>query len=346
MIPEIEIAGRKIGPAHPPLVVAEIGINHEGSLAVAMQMVEAAARAGVEVVKHQTHIVKDEMSGAAKTVVPGNASVSIYEIMERCALSEADEKQLQQRVESKGMIFISTPFSRAAADRLHGMNVPAYKIGSGECNNYPLLKHIAEFGKPIILSTGMNTIDSVRKAVNIFEGAGVPYALMHTTNLYPTPPHLVRLGAMVELGKAFPKAVIGLSDHTTDNLACLGAVALGASILERHFTDHMDRSGPDIVCSMDEKACRELIESSRQLHSELGGTKGPAKEEQVTMDFAFATVVTIAPIRAGETLTKQNLWVKRPGTGSIPAEKYEALLGKKALRDLPADVHLSDEDFR
>ena len=153
---------------------------------------------------------------------------------------------------------------------------------------------------------------------------------MHTTNLYPTPPHLVRLGAMVELGKAFPNAVIGLSDHTTDNVACLGAVALGASILERHFTDHMYRAGPDIVCSMDEKACRELIESSRKLHSELGGTKGPAKEEQVTMDFAFATVVTIAPIKAGETLTKQNLWVKRPGTGSIPAEQYRSAAGQES----------------
>jgi sialic acid synthase SpsE len=277
-------------------------------------------------------------------VVPGNATVSIYEIMQRCALSEADEKQLQKYVETKGITFISTPFSRAAADRLQGMNVPAYKIGSGECNNYPLLKHIAGFGKPIILSTGMNTIDSVRKAVKIFESAGVPYALMHTTNLYPTPPHLVRLGAMVELGKAFPNAVIGLSDHTTDNVACLGAVALGASILERHFTDHMFRTGPDIVCSMDEKACRELIASSTKLHSELGGTKGPAKEEQVTMDFAFATVVTIAPIRAGETLTKKNLWVKRPGTGSIPAEQYDALLGKRAARDLPADIHLSMSD--
>ena len=345
-LPEIEIAGRKVGRAHAPLVVAEIGINHEGSLSVAREMVDAAARAGVEVVKHQTHIVDDEMSGAAKHVVPGNADVSIYEIMERCALSEAAERQLQQYVEGKGMTFISTPFSRAAADRLQSMSVPAYKIGSGECNNYPLLKHIAGFGKPIILSTGMNTIDSVRKAVAIFEAARVPYALMHTTNLYPTPPHLVRLGAMVELGKAFPNAVIGLSDHTTDNIACLGAVALGASILERHFTDHMFRTGPDIVCSMDEKACRELIASSATLHVELGGIKGPAKEEQVTMDFAFATVVTIAPIKAGEALTKKNLWVKRPGTGSIPAEQYEALLGKKAVRDLPADVHLTENDFR
>jgi N-acetylneuraminate synthase len=344
MTPEITIAGRKIGPAHPPLVVAEIGINHEGSLAVAKEIVDAAARAGVEIVKHQTHIVEDEMSGAAKKVVPGNATVSIYEIMQRCALSENDEMALQRYVESRGMVFISTPFSRAAADRLHRMDVPAYKIGSGECNNYPLLKHIATFGRPIILSTGMNTIESVGKAVAIFESARVPYALMHTTNLYPTPPHLVRLGAMVELGKAFPNAVIGLSDHTTDNIACLGAVALGASILERHFTDDMFRPGPDIVCSMDEKACRELIEGSRKLHTELGGTKGPAKEEQVTMDFAFATVVTIAPIKAGEVLTKQNLWVKRPGTGSIPAEQYEALLGKKARRDLAADVHLSLSD--
>ena len=346
MLPEITISGRKIGPAHPPLVVAEIGINHEGSLSVAKEMVDAAARAGVEVVKHQTHIVEDEMSGAAKKVVPGNATVSIYDIMQRCALSENDEKQLKQYVETRDMIFISTPFSRAAADRLQRMNVAAYKIGSGECNNYPLLKHIAGFGKPIILSTGMNTIDSVRKAVEIFEGAGVPYALMHTTNLYPTPPHLVRLGAMVELGKAFPNAVIGLSDHTTDNIACLGAVALGASILERHFTDDMFRPGPDIVCSMDEKACRELIEASAKLHSELGGTKGPAKEEQVTMDFAFATVVTIAPIKAGEILTKSNLWVKRPGTGAIRAEEFESLLGRRAARDLPADLHISPSDVQ
>ena len=124
-------------------------------------MVDAAQRAGVEVVKHQTHVVDDEMSAAAKRVVPGNASVSIYDIMARCALSEDDELALQEYVESKGMIFISTPFSRAAADRLQRMNVPAFKIGSGECNNYPLLKHIASFGKPIILSTGMNTIENV-----------------------------------------------------------------------------------------------------------------------------------------------------------------------------------------
>lgn len=344
-MPEFMLGSRLIGPEHPPLVVAEMGINHEGSLDTAFAMVDAAARVGVEVLKHQTHVVEDEMSSAARRVIPGNASDSIYDIMARCALNENDERSLKEYVEAKGMIFLSTPFSRAAADRLERMGVVGYKIGSGECNNYPLLKHIASFGKPIILSTGMNTVGSVAKAVEIFKNHKVPYALLHTTNLYPTPEHLVRLGAMVQLGRNFPDAVIGLSDHTTNNIACLGAVALGASILERHFTDSMDRAGPDIVCSMDPSTCRELIEGTRILHSELGGEKGPAKEEQVTMDFAFATVVTIAPIRAGEIFNMQNLWVKRPGTGSIPAEQFEDLLGKAASRDIAADTHLTMDDI-
>ncbi len=342
---KINFAGRLIGPNHPPLIIAEIGINHEGCLKTAYEMVDAAASAGVEVIKHQTHVVEDEMSGAAKNVIPGNTIESIYDVIARCALSEEDELCLKKYVESKGMIFLSTPFSRAAADRLERMRVSAYKIGSGECNNYPLIKHIAGFGKPIILSTGMNTLESVGKAVDIFEAAKVPYVLLHTTNLYPTPPHLVRLGAMVELAQAFPKAIVGLSDHTTNNLACLGAVALGASVLERHFTDHMDRQGPDIVCSMNTQQCRELIASSKILHLELGGSKGPVKEEQVTMDFAFATVVTIAPVKAGELFTKRNLWVKRPGTGKILAEYYEGLLGKSASRDLQVDIHLDFEDI-
>ncbi|RZJ66083.1 MAG: N-acetylneuraminate synthase [Flavobacterium sp.] len=345
MNPYIEIAGRKVGQDFPPLVIAEIGINHEGSLAVAKEMVDAAQRAGAEVVKHQTHIVSDEMAGAAKKVIPGNASVSIYEIMERCALDEDEELELKNYVESKGMIFISTPFSRAAAERLRKFDVQAYKIGSGECNNYPLLEHIASFGKPVILSTGMNTIESVSKAVAIFDKHNVPVALLHTTNLYPTPIHLVRFGAMTQLNEAFPDKVFGLSDHTLNNNACLGAVALGASILERHFTDHMQRTGPDIVCSMDEQACRELIVSSAEIAQMRGGTKEPAKEEQVTIDFAFATVCSIAPIKKGETFTKENIWVKRPGTGEILAEEFNDILGKIATRDIGNDEQLIFKDI-
>ncbi|MFN3759500.1 MAG: N-acetylneuraminate synthase family protein [Algoriphagus aquaeductus] len=344
--PFIEISGRKIGYDFPPLVIAEIGINHGGSLAVAKEMVDAAKRAGVEMVKHQTHIVDDEMSSAAKKTIPAHTKESIYEIMQSCALSQEEELELKNYVEKQGMIFISTPFSRAAADRLIAWDVPAFKIGSGECNNHPLLEHIASFGKPMILSTGMNDLESVSKSVAILEKHQVPFALLHTTNLYPTPNHLVRLGAMVQLQEAFPQAVVGLSDHTLSNHACFGAVALGGSILERHFTDHMNRVGPDIVCSMDEQACLELIEGANILQLQRGGEKKPVAEEQPTIDFAFATVCTIKPIKKGELFTKDNIWVKRPGKGGILAEHYESILGKIAQSDLEVDVQVLWENIQ
>lgn len=342
---EIQIENRKIGLNYLPLVIVEIGINHEGNLNTAFQMVDAAWRAGAEVIKHQTHVVEDEMSKEAKKVIPGNASISIYEIMERCALNEEDEIKLKEYVESKGMIFMSTPFSRAAADRLERMNVSSYKIGSGECNNYPLIEHIASFGKPMIVSTGMNNIESIRKTVEILEKYNVPYGLLHTTNLYPTPVHLVRLGAMEELQKEFPNAIIGLSDHTTSNRACFAATALGASILERHFTDTMERPGPDIINSMDPIALKELIIGSKEIAQMRGGKKEATKEEQVTIDFAFATVVTINPIKKGEKLTKENIWVKRPGTGPIKAEYYNDLLGKVVNKDIGNDEHIDWSDI-
>jgi N-acetylneuraminate synthase len=342
---EIKIENRKIGLNYPPLVIVEIGINHEGSLNTAFEMVDAAWRAGAEVIKHQTHVVEDEMSKEAKKVIPGNSSVSIYDIMKRCALNEEDEVKLKNYVESKGMIFMSTPFSRAAADRLERMGVSSYKIGSGECNNYPLIEHIASFGKPMIVSTGMNDIKSVRRTVEVLERYNIPYALLHTTNLYPTPVHLVRLGAMQELQNEFPNAIIGLSDHTTSNRACFAATALGACILERHFTDKMERPGPDIINSMDPIALQELIYGSAEIALMRGGKKEAAQEEQVTIDFAFATVVTIKPIKKGEKLTKENIWVKRPGTGSIKAEHYNELLGKTVKKDIDNDEHIAWSDI-
>ena len=340
------IEGRVIGKGQNPLVIVEIGINHKGSIKIAKQLVDAAFSSGAEIIKHQTHIVEDEMSQEAKKVIPGNSDESIYSIMDRCALNEEDEVKLKNYVESKGMIFISTPFSRAAANRLEKMGVSAYKIGSGECNNYPLIEHIASFGKPMIISTGMNDILSVRKTVDILERYNIQYALLHTTNLYPTPARLVRFGAMQELQENFPNAIIGLSDHTTSNLACLGATALGANILERHFTDSMDRDGPDIVCSMDPVALKELIQGSVKITEMRGGTKEATQEEQITMDFAFSTVVTILPIREGEMFSKSNIWVKRPGTGSISAEYYKDILGKVSTKNLNIDMHLEYSDIK
>jgi N-acetylneuraminate synthase (EC 2.5.1.56) len=227
---EITIGNRKIGPEHPPLVIAEIGINHEGDIKKAMQMISDAWTVGCECVKFQCHIIEDEM--IPNNVIPGNAKVSIWEIMKRCSLSMDEEIELKKYTESLGMIYLSTPFSRMAADRLENMGVLAYKIGSGECNNYPLIEHICKFGKPIILSTGMNNIESIEKAVDIFESYKIPYALLHCTSIYPTPYESIRLNSIKELKQKFPEAVLGLSDHSLSIYPCLGAILLGASILE------------------------------------------------------------------------------------------------------------------
>jgi N-acetylneuraminate synthase len=341
---EFKIADRWIGDNHPPVVIAEIGINHEGSLETAIQMADAAIDAGAEIIKHQTHIVEDEMSEEAKSVIPGNADVSIFEIMARCALSEADERKLMKHVKQRGAIFISTPFSRAAVERLVEFDIPAFKVGSGECNNYPLIKHIARFSKPVILSTGMNSIESVRPSVEILRKAGIPFALMHCTNVYPTPPELVRLGAMSKLKEAFPDAVIGLSDHTTSNYACLGSVALGASLLERHFTDSMDRLGPDIVCSMDPVELKELIKGSKIIFSARGGEKCAVEAESPTIAFAFASVVAICDIEPGQQLTEENIWVKRPGGGDFTVLDYELLIGKTANSTIRRGFQIKKED--
>ena len=343
---EFKIADRWIGDNHPPVVIAEIGINHEGLLETAIQMADAAIDAGAEIIKHQTHIVEDEMSNEAMSVIPGNADVSIYEIMARCALSEADERSLMKHVQQRGAIFISTPFSRAAVDRLVEFDIPAFKVGSGECNNYPLIKHIARFGKQVIISTGMNSIESVRPSVEILRKANIPYALMHCTNVYPTPPELVRLGAMAQLKEAFPDAVIGLSDHTTSNYPCLGSVALGASLLERHFTDRMDRPGPDIVCSMDPVALKELIEGSKIIFAARGGKKEPVEAESPTIAFAFASVVAIRDISPGQKLTEENIWVKRPVGGDFTVLDYELLLGKTAATSIRRGFQIKKTDVK
>lgn len=336
----IKIENRKIGKDYEPLVIGDIGINHNGSLQVAKEMVDAAARSGMEVVKHQTHVVDSEMTKYAKKVIPGNSNVSIYEIMERASLSEEEEKELKNYVESKGMIFLSTPFSKGAVDRLERLGVSAFKIGSGECNNYPLIEYIAKIGKPMIISTGMNNINQIRKTVNIVEKYNTPYALLHTTNLYPTRPDQVRLLCLNELKENFPNTIIGLSDHTVNNNACIAAVSLGASILERHFTDNKKRIGEDIVCSADEEEMKELIIAANEVHAMLKGGKKALPEEQVTIDFAFATIVTIKKIKKGEIFTKDNIWAKRPGNKGILAEEYNSILGKKANSDIDNDEHI------
>lgn len=342
----IKIGNRKIGHGFPPLVIAEIGINHEGSMKKAKMMINEAHKAGAECVKFQCHVVEDEMVPIAKKIVPGHAKESIWDIMKKCAFSEKQDRELKKYVEGLGMIYLSTPFSRAGADRLKKMNVKAFKIGSGECNNYPLIEHIAFFGKPIILSTGMNNLDSIKKSVKILEKYKVPYAILNCTSMYPAPYSKVRLGAIEKLQKAFPKAVVGLSDHSVGNYACFGAVALGARILEKHFTGSKKWPGPDIALSIDPAELRDLIFGSIAVFEALGGERSILPEEKGIIEFAYACVVSTKRIKKGEKFSKDNLWVKRPGTGEIKAAEYKKILGRIAANDVEKDVQLAYKDVK
>ncbi len=324
----IKIKNRIIDKNHKPFVIAEIGINHEGNFNKAIEMVDDAYKSGAECVKFQCHIIEDEM--IKNDVIPGNAKEPIWNIIKRCSLNLKEEIKLKKYVENLGMIYLSTPFSRAAANRLEKMKVNAYKIGSGECNNYPLIEHIASFGKPIILSTGMNDIDSISLAVRIFEKYKVSYALLHCTSMYPTPYEKVRLNALLELKSNFPNVVIGLSDHSIGNYTSFAAIPLGACIIEKHFTSDKTWSGPDIPISINPYELKDLIKGVEAIYKAMNEKKEILKEEKPTIDFAYSCVVSIKNIKKSEMFTKNNIWVKRPGTGEIKAKYFYNVIGKKA----------------
>ena len=341
----MKIAHREIGPAHPPLVIAEIGINHGGSLDVAKEMVRLAAGAGCEMIKHQTHIVEDEMTDEAKQIFPPNADVSIWEVMAQCALGREDEAELKRYTEELGMIWISTPFSRAACDFLETLDVPAYKIGSGEADNLPLIRHIVKKGKPVILSTGMQTIDTMRASVQILEDAGIDYALLECTNLYPSPAEIVSLKGVTELKSAFPNAVVGFSDHSIGPEMALASVALGASILERHYTDSRYRKGPDISCSMDPAELRFLIDRSREIWIAANNDKKRTAPEEDVYRFARASVVADADLPAGHVIAEADIWARRPGSGDIPGYDFDKVVGRTLATAVKRNQQLKWSDL-
>jgi N-acetylneuraminate synthase len=280
-------------------------------------------------------------------MTPGDISKErLWDIIKRCELTEEEELKVHAYCRTKGIIYLSTPFSREAADRLDHMGVAAFKIGSGECNNLPLLRHIAAKGKPMILSTGMNDIESVSRSAAVIREYGAPLALMHCTSMYPTPYEKVRLGAIQDLQRVFSGAPIGLSDHSLGIWTCLGAVALGASLLEKHFTISRDWPGPDTGISIEPQELADLVTGSKAVWQARGGHKTRLPDEQPVIDFAYATIVTIRPVKRGEAFTSQNVWVKRPGLGPILADRFEDVLGKTAIRDIPADVHVRPEDIQ
>lgn len=343
----MKIGKLDVGQNFRPKIIAELGINHNGSIDEAKKLAELAAANGADIIKSQLHIPSEEMSPEAKKVIPSHCDKSIFHIMEDCALTIDEEYELKGFIEDLNIEYLCTPFSAEAAKVLGEFKVNAFKVGSGECNNFHVLKTIAAFKKPMIISTGMNTYKSCRNTYSfITEELKSEILLMHTTNLYPTPYELVRLGGLIELQKLAGLDSVGLSDHTVSNLACLGAVALGAVILERHFTDSFEREGPDIINSMDPVQLSSLRKESELMFEMRGGSKEmPIKEEQDTRDFAFATLVALKDIKKGDILTEDNCIPKRPSKGDIYAYEYYEYLGRSALTYIKEGSHLQKEWF-
>jgi sialic acid synthase SpsE len=323
MKPYIEIGKRSIGQDFPPLIIPEIGINHGGHFDRAIEMINDCKAAGAEIVKFQCHIADEEMIPSCK----------IYDVIKRCQFTESQETALKQYTEAQGMMYISTPFSFAAVDRLEQMGVIAYKIGSGECNNIPLVKYIASKHKPIILSTGMNSISEAARAWDIIESAGCPIAILHCVSMYPTPYNKVNLTRMEQ----FEDAVYGYSDHSSGIIASLAAVARGASIIEKHFISSNMWDSPDLEVSIDFKELYQLIRKSDQIHRCLQLSE---PEDKTIQEFAFSSVVALRDISVGELFTSMNIGVKRPG-GGIPAKYLDNVLGRLAARNFKKDEQIN-----
>jgi N-acetylneuraminate synthase len=324
---------RKIGDNYPPLIIAEIGINHNGSLDRAIQIADSAIKAGAEVIKHQTHITDAEMSLESKSIVPGNAKESIYKIIKKCELSELDEIKLANYIKKRKRIFISTPFSREAAVRLVKIGVPVFKIGSGESNNHHFVDFLTKFKLPIIMSLGMNSLDNLKKSIDLVLKKKIPLALLHCTNIYPTPSNLNRIDTIKKIKNRYPDCVVGFSDHSENIFAALGAVANGARIIEKHYIDSKKYKGPDISSSMDRNDLKLLIKGSNEIFLSRGLKLDAFKEEQKTIAFAFPSVVALCNLSPGTILSKNNIFLKRPFKGGdYGVSDLNKLYGKKIKR--------------
>lgn len=339
-----KIKNRIIDKKSDPLIIAEIGINHNGNLDSAIAIADSAIKYGAEVLKHQTHMPDDEMSQEAKKAIPGNSKKSIYNIIKSCSLSESQELKLKNYITSKKKIFISTPFCKGAVDRLVKFNVPAFKIGSGECNNLELIKYICRFKKPIIMSTGMNSLKEIIPTISYINKKRIPLAIMHCTNVYPTPIHKSRLNSISIMKKYFKNNIIGYSDHTIGLYASYAAISLGAKIIEKHYVDSHDRRGPDVSCSMDKYQLKELIKVSKLISRSIPGEKKPIKEELVTMNFAFSSVVANKNIKKGEIISKNNICLKRPGNGYFKSSDFNKIIGKLAKKNIRYNTQLKKND--
>ncbi|XZE55166.1 N-acetylneuraminate synthase [Planctomycetaceae bacterium SH139] len=331
----------RIASHQPCFIIAEAGVNHNGSLDLALQLVDVAVECGADAIKFQTFnahkLVTADAPQADYQAANSGKKESQFEMLRRLELSIEDHRRIIQRCHQRGIQFMSTPFDEESVDLLADEGMQFFKIPSGEVTNLPLIQHIASKRRPVLLSTGMCNLADVEAAVETLEQAGISeLALLHCVSNYPAAAADTNLRAMQTMATAFGYAV-GYSDHTLGSAVPLAAVALGAKILEKHFT--LDRSlpGPDHLASSEPAELSQLISDIRVVESALGnGRKRPAAAEASTAAVARRSLVAARPIRAGEIITRQDLVGRRPGTG-LPPAMLEYLQNRRAVQDIAAD---------
>ncbi len=348
MAKEIRIASHVIGKNNPAFIVAEVGVNHNGDLGLAKQLVDTAKSVGASAVKFQVFNAKDLVTENAplasyqKKVVLGR---SHFELLRKLQLSRTDFEFLFDYCHKKKIIFLATPFDSGSADFLQQLGVHAFKISSGDLTNLPLLRQVANFKKPIILSTGMSTLKEVGDAVeNIYSAKNRRLILLHCTSNYPTEYRNVNLRAMCSLRKKFSVSV-GYSDHTRGIEVSVAAVAMGACVVERHLT--LDRSlpGPDHAASLDPLEFERLVRAIRNIESAMGnGIKKPCRSETEVKNVARKSIVASQNIAKGTVLSEKILAFKRPGTGLSPS-LLRNILGKRTKRKLKKDTLVRVKDL-
>jgi len=347
VVATIEISGRAVGYSRPCFIIAEAGVNHNGSVETARRLVDVAVKAGVDAVKFQTfkaeRLATRDAPKAGYQMQATDINESQFEMLRRLELSRETHLELFNYCRRIGVLFLSTPFDEESADLLEEIGVPAFKIPSGELTNLPFLIHVARKGKPMIVSTGMSSLDEVEAAVQAVEQAGnTNVVLLHCISAYPADPADVNLRAMHTMASAF-NVPVGYSDHTLGIEVALAAVALGACVIEKHFT--LDRSlpGPDHRASLEPHELSALVRGIRIVEKALGhARKEPSASEANTAAVARKSLVAKRDIRTGSTLTEAMITLKRPGTG-LPAAMRSKVVGRKAKQDIPAGTFLTLE---
>jgi sialic acid synthase SpsE len=338
----ITIGRREVGEGRPCFIIAEAGINHNGDVKLAAELVDAAAEAGADAIKFQTHFPEHEMlRGGATAAYVGE---SLFDLLTRTALTREDHFTLRDRAQKKEILFLSTPFSREAADFLETVGVPAFKTGSGELTHVPMQRHIARKGKPMIVSTGMSTPEEIDRTVQAIRAEGTPFALMHCTSTYPTPYEHMQIGCIGWL-KGLYGVPVGFSDHTLGSFAAFAAVSNGAQLFEKHFTMSRSLPGPDQQGSMEPRELEELVRGIRAIEQSRGATKKIQPGEQDVRNMALHSVVSIRDIPAGATIGPDDVWAKRPGTG-IPAHQLGEVIGRVAKAAIARDRLIAWDDLR